>query len=148
MQYLDEKQMIEERLAWIDATLKRHMKRGGPGEMHTDKSYIDADAIRAPHRQSAEDYFITWQKLNAERNELTERLAKLNQRIAAIKAYLDKEPDSKERVRFIKLYLCKDMPLKEVAELACISYDRCRHIWAELKKEDSTKNSTDSIAKP
>lgn len=147
MQYYDEKQMIEERIAWIDKLLKKHEKRGGPGEVNSDTSYVDADAIRVSHRQSAESYFITWQELCAERNALYERLARLNQRIDSIRAYVESEPDSRKRVFYIKNYIDKDMPLRQVAELAGISYDRCKHISMEIKRENDTKNDTDSIEK-
>lgn len=132
--YMAEAELLEDQKKFLEKKLDRLIKQGGPGELRTDESYLDADNIHGSgSRKEAmtllTQIFETQQELAEVKLELSRIINTLN-RAKELAQLLD---DNKKKVRYLRDFC--GMSLVEIADEINLSYDRVRHISQEINQE-------------
>lgn len=109
----------------------------GPGEMHSDRSYIDADAIHGGGgRREAYSVLIELGKIEADLKFLDEQEKDVAEQIKLIEEAIAIYPKTTDKVRVLRDV--KGMTLKEIAEELGYSYDWIRHVAMSGNTQDDT----------
>lgn len=138
----EEKAFIQERRRYLERKKQRLINMSGPGEMHTDRSYVDADAIHGGGgRREAYSVIIELGKIEADLKLLDEQEKDVAEQIELIEKVIACYPKTADKVRLLREV--KGMNLKEIAEELGYSYDWIRH----AATRDSTRYDADKLKK-
>lgn len=129
----EEKAFIQERRRYLERKKQRLINMSGPGEMHTDRSYVDADAIHGGGgRREAYSVIIELGKIEADLKLLDEQEKDVAEQIELIEKVIACYPKTADKVRLLREV--KGMTLKEIAEELDYSESWIKKISASLKR--------------
>jgi DNA-directed RNA polymerase specialized sigma24 family protein len=129
----EEQAFIQKRRRYLERKKQRLIDMSGPGEMHSDRSYIDADAIHGGGgRREAYSVLIELGKIEADLKLLDKQEKDVAEQIKLIEDAIAYYPKTVDKVRMLKEV--KGMSLKEIAEELGYSESWIKKISASMKK--------------
>jgi DNA-directed RNA polymerase specialized sigma24 family protein len=133
----EEQAFIQKCRRYLERKKQRLIDMSGPGEMHSDRSYIDADAIHGGGgRREAYNVLIELGKIEADMKLLDEQEKDVVEQIKLIEEVIARYPKTADKVKALKEV--KGMSLKEIAEELGYSYDWIRHVAMSGNTQDDT----------
>ncbi|EFV01879.1 hypothetical protein HMP0721_1273 [Pseudoramibacter alactolyticus ATCC 23263] len=133
----EEQAFIQKHRRYLERKKQRLIDMSGPGEMHSDRSYIDADAIHGGGgRRETYSVLIELGKIEADLKLLDKQEKDVAEQIELIEDAIAYYPKTVDKVRALKEV--KGMSLKEIAEELGYSESWIRKLSA-LRYNNSTK---------
>ena len=132
----EEKEYIRKRRAGLLKRRELLIKMGCPGEMNSERSYVDADAIHGGGgRREAYSILIEIAKIEADLQALDELEQNNTEQLAVIRKAVAGRERLAEQIQILRDV--EGMNLKEIAEELGYSYDWVRHVAADMKMQVS-----------
>lgn len=128
----EEQAYIRGRRHYLIQKRERLIRIAGPNAFGKGQSYLDADAIHADHHREAWSVSQEIIDVNTELKELREQEYALKHHLQEVKQVVDSDCDLNFKIRVLHDFI--GLNLREVAEELGMSYDRVRHVAADLKR--------------
>jgi DNA-directed RNA polymerase specialized sigma24 family protein len=128
----EEQAYIRDRRKFLQQKRKRLIGSAGPNAFGKGQSYLDADAIHADHHREAWSVSQEIIDVNTELKELREQEYELKHHLQEVMQVVDSDCDLNFKIRVLHDFI--GLNLREVAEELGMSYDRVRHVAADIKR--------------
>lgn len=129
----EEQAFIQKHRRYLECKKQRLIDMSGPGEMRSERSYIDADAIHGGGgRRETYSVLIELGKIEADLKLLDDQEKDVAEQIELIEDAIACYPKTEDKVRLLREI--KGMTLKEIAEELDYSESWIKKISASLKR--------------